>query len=86
MAGLAILTHTYDLSDEVVCELWLENPYYQCFCGEELFRHRLPFDRCAHSTILGASPLSPSDLPFMLLLDGAEELLPRLGRTSADQA
>jgi transposase, IS5 family len=45
MAGLAILKHTYDLSDEVVCELWLENPYYQYFCGEELFRHRLPFDR-----------------------------------------
>jgi transposase, IS5 family len=25
MAGLAILKHTYNLSDEVVCELWLEN-------------------------------------------------------------
>jgi transposase, IS5 family len=45
MAGLAILKHTYDLSDEVVCELWLENPYYQYFCGEEFFQHRLPFDR-----------------------------------------
>jgi transposase, IS5 family len=45
MAGLAILKHTYDLSDEVVCELWVENPYYQYFCGEEFFRHRLPFDR-----------------------------------------
>lgn len=45
MAGLAILKHTYNLSDEVVCELWVENPYYQYFCGEEFFRHRLPFDR-----------------------------------------
>ena len=45
MAGLAILKHTYNLSDEVVCELWLENPYYQYFCGEEFFQHRLPFDR-----------------------------------------
>ena len=25
MAGLAILKHTYDLSDEVLCEHWLEN-------------------------------------------------------------
>ena len=33
--GLAILKHTYDLSDEVVCERWVENPYYQYFCGEE---------------------------------------------------
>jgi len=26
MAGLAILKHTYDLSDEVLCERWLETP------------------------------------------------------------
>jgi IS5 family transposase len=45
MAGLVILKHTYNLSDEVVCELWLENPYYQYFCGEEFFQHRLPLDR-----------------------------------------
>ena len=45
MAGLAILKHTYNFSDEVVCELWLENPYYQYFCGEEFFQHRLPLDR-----------------------------------------
>ena len=29
MAGLAILKHTYDLSDEVLCERWVENPYYR---------------------------------------------------------
>jgi len=45
MAGLAILKHTYDLSDEVLCERWVENPYYQFFCGEEFFQHRLIFDR-----------------------------------------
>jgi IS5 family transposase len=45
MAGLAILKHSYDLSDEVLCERWVENPYYQLFCGEEFFQHRLPFDR-----------------------------------------
>src|SRR2546429_955192 len=45
MAGLAILKHTYNLSDEVVCEQWIENPYYQYFCGEEFFQHRLPLDR-----------------------------------------
>ena len=45
MAGLAILKHTYNLSDETVCELWIENPYYQYFCGEEFFQHRLPLDR-----------------------------------------
>jgi transposase, IS5 family len=49
MAGLAILKHTYDLSDEVLCEVWCENPYYQYFCGEEFFQHRLPFDRTSIS-------------------------------------
>jgi IS5 family transposase len=39
MAGLAILEHMHDLSDEVLCERWVENPYYQLFCGEEFFRH-----------------------------------------------
>ncbi|TWB47625.1 transposase-like protein DUF772 [Bradyrhizobium sacchari] len=46
MAGLAILKHAYDLSDEVLCERWVENPYYQFFCGEECFQHRPVFDRC----------------------------------------
>jgi Transposase domain (DUF772) len=32
----AILNHTYDLSDEMLCEAWLENPYYQYFCGPAL--------------------------------------------------
>src|SRR5829696_1691337 len=45
MAGLAILKHMHDLSDEVLCERWLENPYDQLFCGEEFFQHKLPFDR-----------------------------------------
>src|SRR5260370_37869577 len=45
MAGLAILKHTYDLSDEALCERWVENPYYQYLCGEEFFQHRLIFDR-----------------------------------------
>jgi transposase, IS5 family len=45
MAGLAILKHCHDLSDEALCERWIENPYYQHFCGEEFFQHQLPLDR-----------------------------------------
>jgi IS5 family transposase len=45
MAGLAILKHACNLSDEALCARWLESPYFQYFCGEEFFRHRLPFDR-----------------------------------------
>jgi IS5 family transposase len=45
MAGLAILKFTFDLSDEELCARWIENPYFQFFCGEEFFLHELPFDR-----------------------------------------
>ncbi|OMO16176.1 hypothetical protein LMG9585_18695, partial [Xanthomonas oryzae pv. oryzae] len=31
IAGLLYLKHAYDLSDEAVCERWLENPYWQFF-------------------------------------------------------
>ncbi len=47
IAGLALLEHMYDLSDEALCDRWIENPYFQFFCGEEFFQHRLPFDRCS---------------------------------------
>src|SRR6201990_2009998 len=35
----------HNLSDEMLCERWLENPYYQLLCGEEFFSHKLAFDR-----------------------------------------
>ena len=37
-AGLAILKSMHDLSDEDLCARWIENPYFQLFCGEEFFR------------------------------------------------
>ena len=45
VAGLLILKHMHDLSDEALCARWVENPYFQFFCGEVVFRHELPFDR-----------------------------------------
>jgi IS5 family transposase len=49
MAGLMILKHMHSMSDEVLCARWIENPYFQYFCGEEVFRHELPFDRSSLS-------------------------------------
>ena len=37
VAGLFILKHMHNLSDA----RWIENPYYQYFCGELSFCHRL---------------------------------------------
>ena len=45
VAGLLMLKHMHELSDEALCTRWLENPYDQFFCGEQFFRRRLPFDR-----------------------------------------
>src|SRR3979411_883793 len=45
VAGLFILKHMHNLSDEALCARWVENPYYQYFCGELSFCHQLPFDR-----------------------------------------
>jgi hypothetical protein len=39
-AGLAILKHMHTLSDEVLCERWLENPYYQRRCGDGILLPR----------------------------------------------
>jgi len=32
MVGLHYLKHTFDLSDELTVERWVENPYWQCHC------------------------------------------------------
>jgi IS5 family transposase len=45
MAGLHILKYSENLSDERLCEIWAENPYFQYFCDEEFFQHALAFDR-----------------------------------------
>jgi len=44
MAGLQMLKDMKGLSDEEVCAAWRENPYFQHFCGEEFFQHRLPVE------------------------------------------
>lgn len=44
VAGLLYLQHTYRLSDEAVVARWVENPYYQNFCGGTFFQHRFPLD------------------------------------------
>ena len=42
IAGLHYLKHLHDLSDEQVVKGWTENPYWQYFCGEEYFQHKMP--------------------------------------------
>ena len=42
LVGLHYLKALYDESDESVVAKWVENPYWQFFCGEQFFQHQLP--------------------------------------------
>jgi IS5 family transposase len=44
IAGLLYLQHTFACSDEELIRTWVENPYWQHFCGETCFRHEAPID------------------------------------------
>lgn len=44
VAGLLYLQHMFALSDEDVVWGWVENPYWQLFCGETWFQHQAPID------------------------------------------
>jgi len=42
MVGLHYLKYLFNESDEGVVKKWVENPYWQYFCGCETFQHDLP--------------------------------------------
>lgn len=42
MVGLLLLKQLENLSDERVVEAWLQNPYYQAFCGMKHFQWSFP--------------------------------------------
>jgi IS5 family transposase len=44
LVGLHYLKHLAQVSDETVVASWVENPYWQYFCGEQHFQHCLPCD------------------------------------------
>lgn len=44
MVGLHYLKYTFSESDESLIERFIENPYWQYFCGFEYFQHTFPID------------------------------------------
>ena|SRR5436190_5253781 len=64
LVGLHYLKHAYNESDESVVEKWIENPYWQYFCGYEFFQHQLP-----------CHPTSLVKWRQRLKADGVEKLL-----------
>jgi len=44
LVGLHYLKEAENLSDEKTIKEWVENPYWQYFCGMKYFEHRVPID------------------------------------------
>jgi len=44
LVGLHYLKHAYNVSDETVVAQFIENGYWQYFCGFEHFQHQFPLD------------------------------------------
>lgn len=61
VVGMLMLQHTFDQSDEWVVRLWMENPYWQMFCGFDYFQTE--------------PPLNPSSLPKWRKRIGEEGLI-----------
>lgn len=74
MAGLHYLKALYNESDESVVGKWLENPYWQYFCGEEIWQHKLP-----------CHPSSLSNWRHRVGVDGLEKLLSQVLKTAMQQ-
>ena len=49
MIGMFMLKHSYALSDELLWERWVHDPYFQYFTGEEFFQHELRHERSGMS-------------------------------------
>ena len=44
MVALLLLKSMFDEADETLIPRWVENPYWQYFCGEQFFKHTPPCD------------------------------------------
>jgi IS5 family transposase len=42
VVGILMLQHMYGLSDENIVYRWVENPYWQYFCGYDYLEHKTP--------------------------------------------
>jgi transposase, IS5 family len=69
LVGLHYLKHAFDESDESLVDRWVENPYWQYFCGFETMQHEVP--------------LHPTSLTKWRQRVGAEQLAVLLEETIA---
>lgn len=71
VSGLFMLQHCFDCSDEEAVQNWLENPYWQFFCGYDYLQWEIPI-----------SPSSLSRWRRRIGIEGAEAILEATVRTA----
>ena len=71
MVGLQYLKYMYNESDEMIVQKFVENPYYQYFCGNEYFEHSLPIDPSSMTRFRGRMGKETIEELFKEILKGA---------------
>ena len=64
LVGLTYLSRTYNYSDEATVEMFIENPYWQYFCGYEYFQTTSPLD--ASSLVRWRQRIGEAGMEFLL--------------------
>jgi IS5 family transposase len=72
MVGLHYLKHSFNESDESVLARFIENPYWQYFCGFDYFQHELPIDTSSLTRFRKRIGVSGTESLFKELLNTAK--------------
>lgn len=88
MVGLNYLKHTFDESDESVLDRFIENPYWQYFCGFEYFVHEFPIDPSSMTRFRKRIGDAGIEKMFKALLDTGKQMkvikVSHLNKVNAD--
>jgi IS5 family transposase len=74
MVGLHYLKHAYNESDESVVYGFVENPYWQYFCGYEYFQKSLPIDPSSLTRFRKRIGSKGMEYLFQALLEAARDV------------
>jgi len=64
LAGLHYLKYTFNESDESIVERWVENPYWQYFCGDEPMQHEQPLPP-PQLSLNGETEWAINEMPYL---------------------
>jgi IS5 family transposase len=71
MVGLLYLKEAFNQSDESLMNLWVENPYWQAFCGFQYMQHNAPIDPSSLSRWRNRVGAERFELPLKVVIETA---------------